>query len=145
MASDRWTPKRVEKWRDEHELDVADFVTGIVNGLHEQITSWINHNLPDAGGEERALARVALAGSIVDAAFDLRTWQAALAHNSEISKSAIAAAAGLDRLSKVDRWPGFAELADADRWAWENREADPKPVTGRSGIPITVSRYAAER
>lgn len=96
-----------------------------------------------AANTSPSLMRVAVASALKDAAADLLTWEAALAR-SGWPLTAIAEAAGMEPTSSPARnFRGFAELVEADKWAWTHRGQEPSPVKGRR-LTITMDSYAPE-
>lgn len=68
-------------------------------------------------GVSEELAETVIAGALVEAALDQRTWSAALARSAGYTLSTIATAAGLQPTSTPKNWPGFNEMVEADQWA----------------------------
>lgn len=128
-TSQRLTPRRAEAWLEEHAAELQAELLATAEATRQRIRDWAEKN--SESGEEADLAAAALAGALVDAALDTRTWQAVLAENSGLSRATIATAVGLDRGSKIDRWPGYVELLAADKAARETLGFVPEPVDGK--------------
>lgn len=135
------TPTRIRAWEAAHREAIDSWLLDTANGLRAAIHAEAEALTDDPAF--RPLVRVMLAAALIDATYDLRSWEGGVAQSFDYSGGQIATAAGQARDSRISRWPGLPEVSAASAAAWENRNDPayrPEPVAGRR-LSITVDTY----
>jgi hypothetical protein len=133
--------QRTRQWAEDAaaQQEVDRELERVLNDVRMWIHEYAKSKAAEIGGDP-ALMRVSLAAALRDAVADLLTWQAALARSSW-PLTAIAEAAGMQPTSSPARnFRGFAEMVDADTWAYRNPGETPSAVQGKR-LKVTLDSY----